>query len=120
VTDALQAILQAAAARSPRFPPPSRYAGVGTAQLVTPTGRTIVYLRRRIIPPPEAFQTLHEHVVADGERLDHIAAQELGDPEQFWRICDANRATDPTELTETVGRVLRITLPQGIAGPRDV
>jgi hypothetical protein len=32
----------------------------------------------------------------------------------FWRICDANGAMQPEELTQTVGRRLRITLPEGI------
>ncbi|MFL5804527.1 MAG: hypothetical protein ACJ8CR_22625 [Roseiflexaceae bacterium] len=45
-----------------------------------------------------------------------LPAGYLDDPEQFWRICDANRAMRPDELTETVGRRLRITLPEGIPG----
>ena len=59
---------------------------------------------------------LLEHVVTQGERLDNITAQYLDDPEQFWRVCDANRAMCPDELTEEVGRRLRITLPEGIPG----
>jgi hypothetical protein len=55
-------------------------------------------------------------VVFQGDRLDNIAALYLGDPEQFWRICDANAAMRPNELTETIGRRLRITLPEGIPG----
>ena len=55
-----------------------------------------------------------EHMVTEGERLDNITAQYLGDPEQFWRVCDANGAMRPDELTETIGRRLRITLPEGI------
>ena len=51
-----------------------------------------------------------------GERLDNIAAQYMGDPTLFWRLCDANNAMRPEELTETIGRILRITLPQGIPG----
>jgi len=51
-----------------------------------------------------------------GERLDHIAAHYFGDPELFWRICDANRAMRPEELTETEGRRLLITLPEGVQG----
>ena len=54
--------------------------------------------------------------MAEGERMDTITAQYLGDPEQFWRVCDANGAVRPDELTETVGRRLRITLPEGIPG----
>ena len=44
------------------------------------------------------------------------SAQYLGDPEQFWRLCDANRALRPQELTDTIGKKLRITLPEGIPG----
>ena len=29
---------------------------------------------------------------ADGDRLDLISYRFYRDPEQFWRICDANRA----------------------------
>lgn len=51
-----------------------------------------------------------------GDRLDNLAAQYLGDPELFWRLCDANSALHPEELTERVGRRLRVTLPEGIPG----
>ncbi len=94
----------------------SRYYGIATVTLETPEGKSIVYVRRRIVPPPERFELLVEHAVTEGERLDNIAAQFLGDPEQFWRICDANGAIRPDELTEVVGRRLRITLPEGIPG----
>jgi hypothetical protein len=59
---------------------------------------------------------LQEHVVTEGDRLDNIAAKYLGDPEQFWRVCDANGAMLPDELIETIGRRLRITLPEGVPG----
>jgi hypothetical protein len=77
----------------------------------------MVYLRRRFCPLPENFSLLQEHVVTERDRLDNIAAKYLGDPEQFWRTCDANAAMRPDELTETPGRRLRITLPEGIVGP---
>lgn len=94
----------------------SRYYSTKTAQLETAEGRKIIYLRRRFVPPPERFDLLQEHTVTEGDRIDNIAAQYLGDPEQFWRICDANGAIRPDELTETIGRRLRITLPEGIPG----
>ena len=97
----------------------SRYSAVKTATFVTADGRAIVYLRRRFIPPPERFVTLQGHRVAEGERLDHITAKYLGDPEQFWRLCDANNVMRPDELTEDVGQVIRITLPEGIPGNSD-
>ena len=97
------------------FASTSRYAATATAELETADGRTIRYLRRRFVPPPERFELLVEHIVVEGERLDTIAAQFFDDPEQFWRICDANGAIRPDELIETLGRRLRITLPEGIA-----
>ncbi|MCC6862858.1 MAG: hypothetical protein IT158_30065 [Bryobacterales bacterium] len=102
------------------FPVNSRYRSVETAQWRSPDGRDIVYLRRRFIPAPERFELLFEHTVADGDRLDNLAAQYLGDPELFWRVADANGAMQPEELTERTGRRLRITLPEGIPGPRNV
>jgi hypothetical protein len=59
---------------------------------------------------------LQEYTVVEGDRLDNVAAKFIGDPEQFWQICDANAAMRPDELTETIGRRLRITLPEGIPG----
>ena len=50
------------------------------------------------------------------ERLDNLAALYFGDPELFCRLCDANRALRPEELTETPGLQLRITLPEGVPG----
>jgi hypothetical protein len=98
------------------FSPTSRYYNIETATLETPDGRTLIYIRRRFVPPPERFSLLQEHLVVQGDRLDNITARYLGDPEQFWRVCDANRAMCPEELTETIGRRLRITLPEGIPG----
>lgn len=114
--EALQAMLQPAGLASSLFPPASRYYGLSITSLETPEGRTVVYLSRRFVPPPENFATVQEHAVTAGERLDHLAARYLGDPEQFWRLCDANGAVRPDALTETLGRRLRITLPEGIPG----
>lgn len=98
------------------FPPTSRYALTPTGTFVRPDGSAVTYLKRRFVPRPESFALLQWHVVTQGERLDNIAGQVLGDPEQFWRLCDANRALRPEELTETIGRRLRITLPEGVPG----
>jgi hypothetical protein len=116
MNDPVQALFQAGALNTTLFPPTSRYYGLDTATLSTADGRTIVFLRRRFVPPPERFALLQEHTVSQGDRVDNLAAQYLGDPEQFWRLCDANAAMHPEELTDTVGRTLRITLPEGIPG----
>lgn len=73
--------------------------------------RVISYKRRRIIPPGKNMTTLAEHVVMQGDRLDNLAARYVGDPEQFWRICDANDVLRPNELTEDTGHTIRIGLP---------
>jgi nucleoid-associated protein YgaU len=117
--DPVQAFLQANALVTPLFPPTSRYHGIAAAQLTLPDGTTIAYLRRRFVPSPENFALLQEHVVAAGDRLDNLAGRYLGDALQYWRICDANRAMRPDNLTATAGRRLRITLPEGIARVTD-
>jgi hypothetical protein len=97
----------------------SRYFGLPTAQLQTPDGRTVVYVLRRFAPQPDSLTLIQQHVVQSGDRLDNLAAQYLDAPDQFWRIADANNAMQPEELTSTVGRVLRITLPEGVPGSRN-
>lgn len=114
--DPLQELMRLGVSPVSLVPETSRYAGVGLAKLEQADGKTVVYLRRRFVPPPERFALLREHLVTQGERLDNITAEQLGDPEQFWRLCDANRALRPEELTETIGRRLRITLPEGLEG----
>jgi hypothetical protein len=74
-------------------------------------GRIITYKKRRFLPPGNKMHILQEIVVTAGDRLDLIAALTLGDPEQFWRICDANNAMHPLELTSEIGRTLRIAMP---------
>lgn len=104
---------------SESFPPGSRYARTDTGTWTAPDGRTIVYLRRRFVPDPGDLGTAAEHVVAQGDRVDTIAAQHIGDPEQFWRVCDGNGVLHPAELTEVVGSRVRIPLPEGIPGGTD-
>jgi hypothetical protein len=96
------------------FDSTSRYYGIETSKITVPDGqggtREIRYVRRRFIPSPEGLTTLVEHTVAQGERLDQITARYLGDPTQFWRVCDANNVQQPEELDET-GRIVKIALP---------
>lgn len=116
ITNPMQAILQNVNLKISLFPPTSRYHGIDTATMETVDGKTIIYLRRRFVPPPERFELLQVHTVTEGDRLDNIAAKYIGDPEQFWRIADANNAIRSEELTIEIGRKLRITQPEGIPG----
>lgn len=98
------------------FPANSRYQSTETTRLTLADGTEVVYLRRRFVPHPDRMALMHEHIVVQADRIDNIAARYLSDPEQFWRIADANRAMRVAELTEEIGRRLRITLPDGIPG----
>ena len=90
----------------------SRYAKLEPVKIQLPDGRVISYIPRRFLPDPAGMTIVAEHVVTQGERLDNITARYLADPEQFWRICDANPVLRPDELTARIGRRLRIPLPQ--------
>lgn len=98
------------------FPITSRYHSTEMATIESQDGRLIGYLRRRFLPDPNQFALLQEHKVSSGERPDHLAARYLNDPEQFWRLADANGVMQPEELTQEIGNVVRITLPEGIPG----
>lgn len=116
MTDPMQALLKSGAMKTTSFPPSSRYYGTDTATTKTADGKTIIYLRRRFVPSPERFSLLQEHMIAEGDRADNLASQYLGDPELFWQLCDANNVMILQKLTDTPGRRIRITLPEGIPG----
>jgi hypothetical protein len=98
------------------FEPSSRYYDIEIAQLTLPDGHVVAYKRRRFVPPPSELPPLSQVAVAMGDRLDVIAARTVGDPEQFWRICDAHPILDPAELTDESGRVLHVPMPTGLGG----
>lgn len=115
----LQALLDQDAVSVPRFPPESRYAQTPLATLEDAAGRRITYLRRRIVPQVDRFAAVREHAVEQGDRLDRLAQTYLGQAELYWRICDANGTIRPAGLTDTIGRRVRITLPEGVPGGSD-
>jgi len=119
MTNDIQQLLTPPGLEATAFPPNSRYHGVQIKAAKSETGETFVYLKRRFVTPPESFALLQYHTVVQGDRLDNLAHKYLGDPEQFWRLCDANNAIRPNALTATVGRKLRITLPEGIPAGTD-
>ncbi|MBN2388416.1 MAG: hypothetical protein JXB85_15475 [Anaerolineales bacterium] len=94
------------------FDPNSRYAKIPTASLTEPGGREIVYVRRRFLPRADDLATLVELTVTQGDRLDLACARALGDPEQFWRACDASNAMHPSELTGQSSQTIRFPIPQ--------
>jgi hypothetical protein len=90
----------------------SRYYNRKTAAYTMPDGRVVAYTLRRILPDGSSLPLLVETPVAQGERLDLLTHRTLGDPLQFWRVCDANNAVNPFDLVEPPGRTLRVPVPQ--------
>lgn len=86
----------------------SRYEYIAEVEITDRQGRTIRYKRMRFIPEVEGV--LSETVRHD-DRPDLLAYRVLGDPEQFWRLCDVNRILRPVNLTHRVGRRVRVPAP---------
>jgi hypothetical protein len=94
----------------------SRYAPIETATLkvTAPDGqpREVVYKRRRFIPSAEGTTTLAYHQVSQSDRVDNVTARYLGDPLNFWQVCDANAVLRPDQLLDDIGDAIRIALPR--------
>lgn len=90
----------------------SRYYPLETATYTTAGGLKIRYKKRRFLPLMDDLPLLYQVQVRQDDRLDLIAARVLGDPEAFWRICDANRTLHPLDLTKTPGKMIHISAPQ--------
>jgi len=84
----------------------SRYERVPDGLYTARDGRQIRYKRLRTFPAAAPAQGFH--AVAQGDRLDLISYDGYRDPEQYWRICDANGALRPDDLLAVVGRRLAI------------
>lgn len=98
------------------FPPQSRYHGGAVRALTMVDGRVVPYLARRFVPSPGDFVTVSVYRVAQGDRLDRVAAALTGDAEQYWMLCDANGAIWPEEL-EAPETAVRVTMPAGLGAP---
>jgi hypothetical protein len=85
----------------------SRYAGLPERMVTLPGGRVAPVLAQRVIPapgePPGGLCATRQD-----ERPDALAARVLGDPLQWWRLCDANRLSDAQDLVGPSRRVLRL------------
>lgn len=93
------------------FETTSRYYSLETAVHTMPDGRIVAYKRRRFLPRGEELDLLVEATVTEGDRLDLITGRTLGNPEFFWRICDANDAMNPFDLVAEINRKLRVPVP---------
>jgi|SRR5215831_3694006 len=90
----------------------SRYEPIAEASLTTKDGRVVQYKRMRFIPPNAAPARTFVKTL-EGDRPDIVAFRTIGDPEQFWRLCDLNLVRRPVDLTAVAGRLVAIPAPQG-------
>ena len=90
------------------FPPNSRYYSVPLRKRVRADGTVETFVGRRIIPAMERYRALDRHRTIDDDRIDNVAAAAFGDPELYWRICDANAAMPPNDLVAETGKTILI------------
>ncbi|MEV0898912.1 LysM domain-containing protein [Actinoplanes sp. NPDC049802] len=90
------------------YPRTSRYADAEIAVHTRADGTEVRYARHRILPPLPGREDTATHTVTAGERPDLLGRRYFGDPEQWWRIADANPVLDPRELTAEPGRALGV------------
>lgn len=95
------------------FSSESRYHNLEDKKIELDNGRTVSYKKRRFLPDGSDMVLLQELTISEGDRLDRIAAKVGGDPEQYWRVCDANNVMHPLELTNEPGTAVRISRAWG-------
>jgi hypothetical protein len=80
------------------FDPNSRYVKhASTYEVQDRRGRRVIALT--VTEKPEQAP-LGEHLLKEGQRLDHLANFYLEDPNAFWRIAEHNDAMLPDSLAE--------------------
>lgn len=89
-----------------KFDPKSRYVRHASMEEATDRrGRKVKFLTPAV-PPPTAM--LGEHLLRQGQRLDHLASHYLGDAEGFWQIAEINNAL----LPDATLRGLSVKIPR--------
>jgi hypothetical protein len=96
----------------------SRYDGAEVATGVVADGagarREVTYLLPRTPRNPASVVPMAWHRIAADDRADLVAHRYFGDPQAWWRICDANAALDPDALIgpENEGRIVVVGVPE--------
>lgn len=98
------------------FPPDSRYHGLPLRRMTLGDGREVAFVARRFLPPLDKYETIAIHEVQNGDRLDLLAAQYFADPEQGWRIPEANAVRDPRAVLVQAGSRIAIAAASKLQG----
>lgn len=81
-----------------QFDPKSRYVRHASIYEATDRrGRTVQALTPAVVP---AQNELGEHILRQGQRLDHLAHFYIKDPNGFWRIADHNGKVLPDAVLQ--------------------
>ncbi|MCB0628737.1 MAG: hypothetical protein R2824_25525 [Saprospiraceae bacterium] len=75
----------------------SRYKDLETYEVTDHRGRVVPVVP---VPDPPIQVIQGYHLLRQGQRPDHLAAQYLDDGAGFWRICEANETMLPESLSE--------------------
>jgi hypothetical protein len=101
------------------FSPNSRYYNLPLRTHIAADGTEQTFVGRRIIPAIERYVPLDRYRTQSNDRIDNVAAIAFADPEQYWRICDANGDAEPAIATQPEGRLLVIPMPLEVAHGAD-
>lgn len=74
----------------------SRYEKAPTQTVTGASGKQVTAVVIPLDRPATRLLGFHRRTL--GQRLDHLAAHYLADPNGFWRLCDANEAFVPDTL----------------------
>jgi hypothetical protein len=92
------------------FDPTSRDYNLTVRTETTTDGRFIAYTGRRFLPMATNQTVLAQVMLTEGDRLDNLAANYLGNSLLFWQICDSNQIMNPLSALQP-GATIDITLP---------
>ena len=69
------------------FSKTSRYKKLAEVVTIDPRGRRLRSTSLRQLPE---ISGTFEHILQDGDRLDHLGYKYYKEPRRWWRVCDAN------------------------------
>lgn len=75
----------------------SRYSNSKILTYKNDSGKEILYKERRFISRNQTLD-LEDIKIEPYERLDNVSARVIGDPLQYWRICDSRIIFSPLEV----------------------
>jgi len=82
----------------------SRYYGLPTVAARDRNGRDVTAVKLRRLPETPG----DDYAVRSSDRVDIIANARYSDATRYWHVADANSELEAEELTQQVGRVVKV------------